>query len=188
MKTYRENLLLFSLVIFSSPLLALSLGPPPSQGPPFSCDPEDPSTQKYAFCKTTLPLEQRVKDLVSQMTLEEKISQLGDDGPEIKRLGVPAFKWWTEALHGMAYGGTGSIRFNFNAIFKATSFPQVIVSGATFNPQIWYKIGEVMFYESSHLFIYLHISLLGKKKEEKEKEIQHIKLPVIKVSVFISNQ
>lgn len=188
MKTYRENLLLFSLVIFSSPLLALSLGPPPSQGPPFSCDPEDPSTQKYAFCKTTLPLEQRVKDLVSQMTLEEKISQLGDDGPEIKRLGVPAFKWWTEALHGMAYGGTGSIRFNFNAIFKATSFPQVIVSGATFNPQIWYKIGEVMFYKSSHLFIYLHISLLGKKKEEKEKEIQHMKLPVIKVSVFISNQ
>jgi beta-glucosidase-like glycosyl hydrolase len=142
MKTYKETLLLFSLLIFS-PLLALS------SGPPFSCDPSDPKTQKYAFCKTTLPIEQRVKDLVSQMTLQEKISQLGDDGPAIPRLGIPAFKWWTEALHGMAYGGTGSIRFSFSAIFKATSFPQVIVTGASFNPQLWYKIGEVGFQRSS---------------------------------------
>jgi hypothetical protein len=156
MKTYKETFLLFSLLIFS-PLLALS------SGPPFSCDPSDPKTLQYAFCKTTLPTEQRVKDLVSQMTLQEKISQLGDDGPAIPRLGIPAFKWWTEALHGMAYGGTGSIRFSFSEIYKATSFPQVIVTGASFNPQLWYKIGEVGFQRSYSLSITYHIHNINLK-------------------------
>ncbi|KAJ3700511.1 hypothetical protein LUZ61_004216 [Rhynchospora tenuis] len=146
MRTLRENLLLFFSLLAFSPLLALS------SGPPYSCDPSDYSTQTYAFCKTTLPIEQRVQDLVSRLTIDEKISQLGDDSPAVPRLGVPAFKWWTEALHGMAYGGKGSIHWSFSGIFKATSFPQVIVTAASFNPQLWYKIGEAISTEARGIY------------------------------------
>ncbi|KAJ4814020.1 Glycosyl hydrolase family protein [Rhynchospora pubera] len=146
MRTRRANLLLFFSLLASSPLLALS------SGPPYSCDASDPSTKTYAFCKASLPIEQRVQDLVSRLNLNEKISQLGDDSPAIPRLGVPAFKWWTEALHGMAYGGKGSIHWSFSGIFKATSFPQVITTAASFNPQLWYKIGEAISTEARGIY------------------------------------
>jgi hypothetical protein len=137
MRAHGETLVLFSLLILS-PCLALS------DTPPFSCDPSDPSTLNYAFCKTALPIEQRVQDLVSRLTVEEKIAQLGDVTPAIPRLGVPAYQWWSEALHGVAYGGRGST--NYDGVIKsATSFPQVILTGATFNPLLWYKIGQVHF-------------------------------------------
>ncbi|KAJ4809680.1 Beta-D-xylosidase [Rhynchospora pubera] len=144
MRNHGENLL-FSLLLFS-PLLALS------SVPPHSCDPSNPTTKTYTFCKTTLPIAKRVDDLISRMTLEEKISQLGDDSPAIPRLGIPVFKWWTEALHGLAYGGTGSIHWSFSAIFKATSFPQVIVTGASFNPHLWYKIAQAISTEARGIF------------------------------------
>ena len=47
--------------------------------------------------------------LVAQMTLEEKASQLRYDSPAIERLGVPAYNWWNEALHGVARGGTAEL-------------------------------------------------------------------------------
>jgi hypothetical protein len=85
-----------------------------------------------------------VKDLISHLTIEEKIAQLGDVTPAIPRLGVPAYQWWSEALHGVAYGGRGST--NYDGVIKSsTSFPQVILTGATFNPLLWYKIGQVHF-------------------------------------------
>lgn len=137
MRAHRESLLLFSLLILS-PFLSLSAIPP------FSCDPSDPSSKNYAFCNTKLPIEQRAQDLVSRLTVYEKIQQLGDIAPAIPRLGVPAYKWWSEALHGVAYGGRGSTDYT-GTIKSTTSFPQVILTGATFNPQLWYKIGEVHF-------------------------------------------
>ena len=45
--------------------------------------------------------EERVRDLVSKMTLEEKVSQLRYDAPAVKRLGIPSYNWWNEALHGV---------------------------------------------------------------------------------------
>jgi len=66
-------------------------------------------------------LSLRVADLVSRMTLEEKIAQLFYDAPAIARLGVPAYNWWNEALHGVARAGI------------ATVFPQAIGLAATFN-------------------------------------------------------
>src|SRR5574344_773483 len=48
-------------------------------------------------------------DLVSQMTLEEKASQLRFDSPAIERLGIPAYNWWNEALHGAARTGTATV-------------------------------------------------------------------------------
>ncbi|XP_078173044.1 putative beta-D-xylosidase 7 [Carex rostrata] len=144
MRAHRETLLLFSLLILS-PLLSLSATPP------FSCDPSDPSNKNYAFCNTKLPIEQRAQDLVSRLTVYEKIQQLGDIAPAIPRLGVPAYKWWSEALHGVAYGGRGSTDYT-GTIKSATSFPQVILTGATFNPQLWYKIGEAIGTEARAIY------------------------------------
>ena len=65
--------------------------------------------------------KERAKELVSKMTLPEKIAQLKYDAPAIERLGVPAYNWWNEALHGVARGGC------------ATVFPQAISMAASFN-------------------------------------------------------
>ena len=65
--------------------------------------------------------EERTADLVSRMTLEEKVAQLQNDAPAIPRLGVPAYEWWNEALHGVARAGA------------ATVFPQAIGLAATFD-------------------------------------------------------
>jgi beta-glucosidase len=70
------------------------------------------------------PLKERVADLVSRMTVEEKIGQLVTDAPAIPRLGVPAYNWWSEALHGVARAG------------RATVFPQVIGLAATFDESL----------------------------------------------------
>lgn len=72
----------------------------------------------------------RAEELVSQMSLEEKASQLKYDAPAISRLGVPAYNWWNEGLHGVARAGT------------ATSFPQAIGLAATFDEELIYKVAE----------------------------------------------
>ncbi|MCK9858652.1 glycoside hydrolase family 3 C-terminal domain-containing protein [Paenibacillus sp. ATY16] len=79
-----------------------------------------------------MPLEDRVRDLVSRMTPEEKLSQLLHDAPAIERLGVPAYNWWNEALHGVARAGT------------ATVFPQAIGLAATFDPESLRRIASVI--------------------------------------------
>ena len=71
-----------------------------------------------------LPVEKRVNDLVSRMTLEEKISQMMDVAAPIERLGIPAYNWWNEGLHGVARAGI------------ATVFPQAIGVAATFNDSL----------------------------------------------------
>ncbi|MBR6114668.1 MAG: glycoside hydrolase family 3 C-terminal domain-containing protein [Oscillospiraceae bacterium] len=68
--------------------------------------------------------------LVARMTLEEKASQLRYDAPAIERLGIPAYNWWNEALHGVARGGT------------ATSFPQAIALAATFDDGLVEALGD----------------------------------------------
>jgi beta-glucosidase len=55
-----------------------------------------------------LSLDLRVADLVSRMTLEEKVSQMMNAAPAIPRLGVPEYDWWNEALHGVAFSGTAT--------------------------------------------------------------------------------
>ena len=70
--------------------------------------------QTPAYKDLHASFEKRADDLLSRMTLEEKVSQMQDDSPAIKRLGVPAYGWWNEALHGVARSGI------------ATSFPQAI--------------------------------------------------------------
>lgn len=79
-----------------------------------------------------LPLQQRVDDLVSRMTLEEKISQMQNAAKPISRLGVPEYEWWNEALHGVARAGI------------ATVFPQAIGMAATFNDKLIFNIADVI--------------------------------------------
>ena len=72
------------------------------------------------------------ENLVSQMTLEEKASQLRFDAPAIPRLGIPAYNWWNEALHGVARAGT------------ATVFPQAIGLAAAFDEDFHQQVAEVI--------------------------------------------
>lgn len=69
-------------------------------------------------------LKKRAKELTSQMTLAEKCSQMQHTAPAIERLGIPAYNWWNEGLHGIGRSGT------------ATVFPQSIALAATFNPDL----------------------------------------------------
>lgn len=107
--------------------------------PPYTCGAGAPPN--IPFCDTRLPIDRRVDDLVSRMTVAEKISQLGDQSPAIPRLGVPAYQWWSEALHGISNQGRG-IHLD-GPLTAATSFPQVILTAASFNPHLWYRIGQV---------------------------------------------
>src|SRR5690348_10506977 len=61
--------------------------------------------QAQIFRDPNISIEERVTDLVSRMTLDEKVRQMRNDAPAIPRLGVPAYEYWSEALHGVARGG-----------------------------------------------------------------------------------
>jgi len=76
--------------------------------------------------------EARSIDLVSRMTLEEKVSQMQNDAPAIPRLGVPKYEWWNEALHGVARAGS------------ATVFPQAIGLAASFDPDMMLDVATVI--------------------------------------------
>src|SRR5258706_12620152 len=74
---------------------------------------ENPSAAKQptraAYLDPSLPLEQRVNDLVSRMTLEEKVSQMQDVAAAVPRLGIPAYNWRNEGLHGVARVGNANV-------------------------------------------------------------------------------
>ena len=84
------------------------------------------------YLDPSLPLEQRVNDLVSRMTLEEKVSQMQDVAPAIPRLGIPAYNWWNEGLHGVARAG------------NATVFPQAIGLAATWDTDLVHRVADVI--------------------------------------------
>lgn len=73
----------------------------------------------------------RARALVEKMTLEEKCGQLRYDSPAIERLGIPAYNWWNEGLHGLARSGT------------ATMFPQAIGLAASFDEELLERVGEI---------------------------------------------
>lgn len=61
------------------------------------------------FRRTDLPLEERIADLISHLTLEEKVSQMVYDSAAIPRLGIEEYNWWNECLHGVARAGTATV-------------------------------------------------------------------------------
>jgi beta-glucosidase len=82
------------------------------------------------------PAAERAADLVARMTPDEKVGQLVTDAPAIPRLGVPAYHWWSEALHGVARNGT------------ATVFPQAIGLAATFDADLVRRVAEAISLEA----------------------------------------
>ena len=74
----------------------------------------------------------RATELVNKMTVEQMASQLRYDAPSIDELGIPEYNWWGEGLHGLARAGT------------ATSFPQAIALGASFDPDLLQEIGDAI--------------------------------------------
>lgn len=89
------------------------------------------SAQTLPFQNYKLSFEQRVDDLVSRLTLEEKVSQMLNAAPAITRLGIPAYDWWNETLHGVA-----------RTPFKVTVFPQAIAMAATFDQSSLFKMAD----------------------------------------------
>ena len=87
--------------------------------------------EKFQFQNTSLSFEARVNDLVSRLTLEEKVSQMLNSSPAIPRLEIPAYDWWNETLHGVA-----------RTPFKTTVYPQAIAMAATFDKNSLFKMAD----------------------------------------------
>lgn len=98
----------------------------------FSCGSQEDTTNQLPYQDTNLSFEERAKDLVSRMTLEEKIAQMRYEAPAIERLGVPAYNWWNECLHGVGRAGV------------ATVFPQAIGMASSWNAPLMHEIATVI--------------------------------------------
>ncbi|WP_158824175.1 glycoside hydrolase family 3 C-terminal domain-containing protein [Granulicella sp. S156] len=85
-------------------------------------------------------LDARIDRLIAQMTVEERIAQLQDRAPAIPRLGLPAYNWWNEGLHGLARNG------------YATVFPQAIGLAATWDPALLREVGDTISTEARAKF------------------------------------
>src|SRR5262247_4213578 len=117
MKTNRV-LIFFGLLLLTIALVNLSVGNGQTSAPPYK--------------NPALPIERRVDDLVSRMTLEEKISQMMNGAAAVERLGIPEYEWWNEALHGVARAG------------YATVFPQAIGLAATWDADLMFRVADVI--------------------------------------------
>jgi beta-glucosidase len=91
------------------------------------------------YLDPSLTPERRAADLVSRMTVEEKVLQMQNSAPSIPRLRVPVYNWWNEALHGVAQG-------------RATVFPQAIGLGATWDPDLLHRIADAISTEARAKF------------------------------------
>lgn len=97
--------------------------------------------QNEKYWDTTLSVEERAADLVGRMTLDEKIGQMMNNAPAIERLGVPAYNWWNECLHGVA-----------RSPYNTTSFPQAIAMAATWDREAIRLMGEYASDEGRAIF------------------------------------
>ena len=91
-----------------------------------------PAQQTPLYRDPSAPFEKRAEDLLSRMTLEEKVSQLTSDSPAVERLGIPAYNWWNECLHGVARAGL------------ATVFPEAIGLAATWDTDLIFRVATAI--------------------------------------------
>src|ERR1700688_1998182 len=87
---------------------------------------------QFPYQNPSLPIEQRVSDLVGRLTPEEKVSQMTMTAAAIPRLGIPEYEWWNEGLHGVARAG------------YATVFPQAIGLAATWDTNLMAQVADVI--------------------------------------------
>jgi beta-glucosidase len=100
--------------------------------PPEAAPPRGPTPSKPLYTDEAAPFEQRAHDLVTRLTAEEKIGQMMHDAPAIERLGIPAYNWCSEALHGVARAGL------------ATVFPQAIGLAATWDEALMLQVATAI--------------------------------------------
>ncbi|GAV89979.1 Glyco_hydro_3 domain-containing protein/Glyco_hydro_3_C domain-containing protein/Fn3-like domain-containing protein, partial [Cephalotus follicularis] len=119
--------------------------------PVFACDfAKDASLSDFSFCNVSLGVKERARDLVERLTLQEKIGFLVNSANNVSRLGIPKYEWWSEALHGVSYVGPGT---HFSTLVPgATSFPQVILTAASFNVSLFEAIGKVVSTEARAMY------------------------------------
>lgn len=101
---------------------------------------EQSISAELLFRNTSLPVEERVRDLISRLTLEEKINQMMNSTPAIERLNIPPYDYWNEALHGVGRAAA------------ATVFPQAIGLGATFDADLAYRVSSAISDEARALY------------------------------------
>ena len=106
----------------------------------YACDPHGPPKLLFPFCNTSLSDDDRITDLISRLTIFEKIEQLVNTAANVSRLGLPAYQWWGEGLHGVAI--SPSVHFG-GTTPAATSFPSPILSAASYNRTLCNKIAQV---------------------------------------------
>lgn len=123
MKRLSQPIRLLRLAVVAAALLVIN-----------SCHPDKKPDDNSGlpFMNPDLPVEQRVDDLVSRMTTEEKIGQMMNAAPAIPRLGIPEYNWWNECLHGVARSGL------------ATVFPQAIGLGATWDQDMQLRMATAI--------------------------------------------
>ena len=90
------------------------------------------SAEHPIYLDTSRPREERVKDLISRLTLEEKVGLMSHRTNGIPRLNIPAYNYWNEAVHGVARNG------------RATVFPQAIAMAATWDKDLIHQIGDAI--------------------------------------------
>ncbi len=96
--------------------------------------------QAQSYLDESLTNEERARDLVSQLTLEEKVQQMVMNAPAVDRLNIPPYDWWNEALHGVGRAGI------------ATVFPQAIGLGATFDEDLAYRVSSAISDEARAMY------------------------------------
>jgi len=89
-------------------------------------------TSSSIYLDPDRPLKERIEDLLSRLSSDEKCALMLSDSPAVERLGIPAYHWWNECLHGVARAG------------RATIFPQAIGMAAAFDPDLMRRIGEAI--------------------------------------------
>ena len=102
-----------------------------------------PPLEGTPICDTTLPNAQRADWLIGQLSVSEKVSRLQSINPAVMRFGLPSYNWWNEALHGLM--NVHGINFTSSGPFScATSFPQIIGMGATFDRVLVHRMAQVV--------------------------------------------
>lgn len=96
--------------------------------------------QEEPYLNSSLPVDARVNDLISRLTLEEKVYQMMNSAPAVPRLHIPEYNWWSEALHGVARSGV------------ATIYPQAIGMAATFDDSLIYEAATTISDEARAMF------------------------------------
>ncbi|KAL4580839.1 hypothetical protein LXL04_017044 [Taraxacum kok-saghyz] len=148
----KQHVPLLAITLFLLICLSCTITVFAQYSPRFACDiDKDPTLEMCAYCDTKLDIKTRVADLLRRMTLQEKAGSLVSVADAIPRLGIPSYGWWSEALHGVSDTGPATW-FNKTVIPGATSFPQVILTAASFNESLFYKIGQVVSTEARAMY------------------------------------